>query len=137
MAKVAEDELEETKVKLAITVKNARDALKTGKMILAKELYEKSSIIAGSIGDKDAKLRYKQKAEELGARKPKRKVMNEGILRKNIAELMQKAEKAIQKRKFAITKDHYEAISELFILLGEDDAANEFLEKANSLRRLI
>ncbi len=137
IAKVADDELEETKAKLATTVKNARGALKTGKSILAKELYEKASLIAATIGDKESELRYSQKAEEIGALRPQRKVTNEGVLRKNITVLMKKAEKALQKKKYREAKDSYEEISELFIQLGDEDAANDFLERANSVRRLI
>ena len=135
--KVEDDKLEETKVELARTVKNAREALKTGKTVLARELYEKSSILAAMVGDKESEMRYRQKAEDLEVLKPKKVFANEAVVRKKISELMKDAEKAMKKKKYQEAKNNYEEISELFIQLGEDDAASEFLERANSIRRLI
>ncbi|HUX99533.1 MAG TPA: hypothetical protein VMV49_08275 [Candidatus Deferrimicrobium sp.] len=137
VARVAEDELEEVKANLAATVKNAREALKTGKTTLAKELYEKASQLAESVGDEGSAQRYQQKAEELEILKPKKTIENEGLVRKKIADLVQQAEKALQKKKFSEAKNTFEEISELFLQLGEEDAANTFLERANSLKRLI
>ncbi|NVM54441.1 MAG: hypothetical protein HWN66_12120, partial [Candidatus Helarchaeota archaeon] len=137
IAKVSKDELEETKAELAVTVKNARGALKTGKSVLARELYERASVLAAMIDDKESEHRYRVKAEEIELLKPKKRVANEAVVRKNIAELMQKAEKSLNKKKYTDAKNYYEEISELFIQIGEEDAANEFIERANSVRRLI
>lgn len=134
---ISEDEIEKTRSELAETVRSARNALKTDKNILARELYEKAANIATMLKDKESAQRYKQKAEEIGILKAEKPIESEGVIRRKIAELMQKVEKSLQKKKYQDAKDAYEEISELFIQLGEDDAANEFLEKANSMRRLI
>lgn len=137
IARVTEDQLEETKSSLALTLKNAREALKTGKPILAKELYEKAAVLAAMIGDKPSESRYRHKAEEIEVLQSKKSVLDEGEIRRNITDLMQKAEKALKKKKYNEAKNYYEEISEFFIQLRDEDAANEFLERANSLRRLI
>ncbi len=134
---ISEDEIEETKAKLAETVKGAREAQRTGKNVLAKELYEKAAPIAASLKDKESESRYKQKAEEIGILKPPKAMESETDVRRKISDLTLKAEKAIQKKKFSEAKNLYEEISELFIQLGDDEAANSFLERANSVRRLI
>lgn len=134
---ISEDEIEETKAKLAETVKGAREAQRTGKNVLAKELYEKAAPIAASLKDKESESRYKQKAEEIGILKPPKAIESETDVRRKISDLTLKAEKAIQKKKFSEAKNLYEEISELFIQLGDDEAANSFLERANSVRRLI
>ncbi|MFX1295936.1 MAG: hypothetical protein ACFFD2_13935 [Promethearchaeota archaeon] len=134
---ISEDEIEEMRAKLAITVKNARNALKSGKNLLARELYTKASILARLLKEKESERRYKQKAEEIKLFKPEKLIENKAVIRRNISDLMQKVEKALQKKKYTDAKNLYEDISQLFIQLGEDDAANEFLERANSVNRLI
>jgi len=134
---VPEEEFEETKLELATTVKNARDALKTGKPVLAKDLYKKAANIAGTIGESDSVVRYEQKAEEIEIVQPKKSIEDEGAVRRKITELTSKAEKALQKKKYIEAKNLYEEISELFLQLGEEDAANSFFERASSLKRLI
>ncbi len=135
--KLSVDEIEKTQSELAMTVKNARHALKTDKNVLARELYDKASKLSALLKDKDSEVRYKQKAEEIEILKPGKPIENEGEIRRQIADLMQKAEKAIQKKKYNDAKENFEEISELFIQLGEEDAADEFLERANAVSRLI
>jgi hypothetical protein len=140
IARVAEkegEEIEKSKSELAVTVKQARDALKTGKPVLARDLYEKAATRAEVIKDTDSALRYKQKAEEIEIVKPKKVMEDEGAIRRKLTDLTARAEKALQKKKYAEAKNLYEEISELFLQLGEEDAANSFLERAASLKRLI
>jgi len=140
VARVSEEageDIGKSKAELAVTVKQARDALKTGKPVLARDLYEKAATKAETIEDRDSALRYKQKAEEIEIVKPKKVIEDEGTIRRKLTDLTAKAEKALQKKKYAEVKNLYEEISELFLRIGEEDAANSFLERASSLKRLI
>ncbi|MHA1267359.1 MAG: hypothetical protein ACTSRS_19125 [Candidatus Helarchaeota archaeon] len=131
------EDKERIKATLAQTVKSARNALKDKKPILAQDLYEKAADLAAQIGDKEAEQRYRHKAEEIRILKAPKKPTSEQDLRRSITELMQKAEKALQKKKYREAKEYYEEISERFLQLNDEDAANEYLARANSVRKLI
>ena len=88
------------------------------------------------VGDKEAETRYKQKAEEIQVLKPKKRITNEGVVRRKIAALMKDAEKAIKKKKYVDAVLIFNFLLQRFYL-GSLYNARKSVETTNKRNRQI